>query len=107
MPKYLVKASYSSQGIKGVLQEGGSSRSDAIAKAIAAMGGQMESFYFAFGSDDVYVTADLPDNTAAIALAATVGATGALSDYETVVLLTPQQIDEAVKQSVDYRPPGG
>jgi uncharacterized protein with GYD domain len=107
MPKYLVKASYSSQGIKGVLQEGGTGRSDALAKAIAAMGGQMESFYFAFGSDDVYVTADLPDNTAAIALAATVGATGALSDYETVVLLTPQQIDEAVKQSVDYRPPGG
>jgi uncharacterized protein with GYD domain len=107
MPKYLVKASYNSQGIKGVLQEGGTNRSDAIAKAIAAMGGQMESFYFAFGSDDVYVTADLPDNTAAIALAATVGATGALSDYETVVLLTPKEIDTAVRQSVDYRPPGG
>ena len=80
---------------------------DAIAKAVVATGGQMESFYFAFGSDDVYVIVDLPGNTAAIALAATVGATGALSDYETVVLLTPQEVDEAVRQSVDYRPPGG
>jgi len=107
MPKYLVKASYNSQGIQGVLQEGGSSRVDSVAKAIAGVGGQMESFYFAFGSDDVYVTAELPDNTAAIALASTVGATGTLSDYETVVLLTPQEVDAAVRQTVDYRPPGG
>ena len=92
---------------KGCFKKAASSRADAVAKAIAGVGGQMESFYFAFGSDDVYVIADLPDNTAAIALAATVGATGTLSDYETVVLLTPQEIDAAVRQSVDYRPPGG
>ena len=106
MPKFLVKASYSSQGIRGVLQEGGTSRADTVAKAIVGVGGQMESFYFAFGSDDVYIIADMPDNKAAIALAATVGASGALSDYETVVLLPPEEIDQALRQSVDYRPPG-
>jgi len=67
----------------------------------------MESFHFAFGSDDAYIIADLPDNRAAIALAATVGATGAISDYETVVLLEPEEIDQAIRQTVDYRPPGG
>ena len=107
MPKYLIKASYSNQGIKGVLQEGGTSRADTVAKAVAGVGGQMESFHFAFGSDDVYVIVNLPDNRAAIALAATVGATGALSAYETVVLLEPEEIDAAIRQSVDYRPPGG
>ena len=81
-------------------------RADAVAKAIAGVGGQMESFHFAFGSDDVYVIANLPDNESAIAMAATVCATGALSAYETVVLFTPEQIDRAVGKSIDYRAPG-
>ena len=98
---------YSSQGIKGVLSEGGTGRAEAVAKAIVGVGGQMESFYFAFGTDDVYVIADLPDNKSAIAMAATVGASGSLSSYETVVLLAPEEIDDAIRQSVDYRPPGG
>jgi uncharacterized protein with GYD domain len=107
MAKFLIKASYSSQGIKGVMSDGGSGRAEAVGKAIAGVGGQMESFYFSFGTDDVYIIADLPNNKAAIAMAATVGATGALSNYETVVLLEPQEIDQALRESVDYRPPGG
>lgn len=106
MQKYLIKASYSSEGIKGVQREGGSARADAVGKAIAGVGGQMELFYFAFGSDDVYVVADLPDNEAAIAMAAAVGSSGALSSYETVVLFTPEQIDGALRRTIDYRPPG-
>jgi len=107
MSKYMIKVSYSAQGVQGVMKDGGTGRADSVAKAIVGVGGQMESFYFAFGTDDVYVIADLPDNRAAAALAATVGATGALSSYETVVLLTPEEIDAAVKQTIDYRPPGG
>ena len=107
MPKFLIKTSYSSQGMKGVLQEGGTGRAEAVAKSIAGVGGQMESLYFAFGGDDVYCTVDLPDNSAAMALAATVGASGAISAYETVVLMTPEEIDQAIRQQVDYRPPGG
>lgn len=106
MAKYLIKASYSSQGIKGVLGEGGTSRASAVEKAIVGVGGQMESFYFAFGTDDVYVVCDLPDNAAAIALATTVGASGALARYETVVLHTPEDVDAAMRMSIDYRPPG-
>ena len=107
MPKFLIKASYSTQGIKGVVTDGGTGRVEAVSKAIAGVGGQMESFYFAFGTDDVYIVADMPDNKSAIAMAATVGATGALSNYETVVLLEPSEIDQALRESVDYRPPGG
>ena len=106
MPKYMIKATYSTQGIKGVMKEGGTGRSDSVAKAIAGVGGQMESFYFAFGTHDAYVTAELPDNESAMALAAAVGASGALSGYETVVLSTPEQVDRAMGLSVDYRAPG-
>lgn len=69
------------------------------------MGGQLEGFYFAFGDQDAYVIADLPDNEAAAAIALTVNAAGAIT-AKTTVLLTPEQIDEAAKRSVDYRPPG-
>ena len=106
MPKYLIKASYSSEGVKGVRSKGGSSRRDAVGEMISGLGGSMESFYFALGDDDVYVIADLPDVEAAAAIALSVNASGGLSDYKTVVLLTPDEVDAAAKRSVDYRPPG-
>ena len=107
MAKYLVKASYSSDGIRGVLKEGGSGRVAAVEQLAMGIGGSVEAFYFALGDRDVYLILDLPDNASAAAIAATVGASGALSSYETVVLLTPAEIDEAAKRAVNYRPPGG
>ena len=106
MSRYLIKASYSPEGIKGVLAKGGTARVDAISKLAAGVGGSLESFYFAFGSDDVYVIVDAPSHEAMAAIAATVTSTGALSSYETVVLLTADQIDAASQMSVDYTPPG-
>ena len=104
--KYLLKVSYSNEGIKGVMKEGGTSRVAAVEKTVAGMGGSLEGFYFAFGDSDVYVIADLPDHASAMAVAATVGSSGALSSYETVVLVSPEEIDAAMKKAVDYRPPG-
>ncbi len=105
MPKYLIEASYTLEGVKGVQSAGGSSRRDAVAKVAESMGGRLEAFYFAFGDHDVYAIADLPDNESAAAIAIAVNATGAVV-LRTVVLLEPQEIDAAVKRSVDYRPPG-
>jgi uncharacterized protein with GYD domain len=61
--------------------------------------------YYAFGEDDVLVIAEYPDNVTAAAASLTVAASGAVS-VKMVVLLTPEEIDEAAKKSVDYRPPG-
>ena len=105
MSKYLVKASYTPEGAQGLLKEGASSRRDTIDKLIQNMGGAMESFYFAFGHDDVFVTADLPDNAAAAAIALAVNSSNAVH-AETVVLMTPEEVDEATKRTVEYRPPG-
>lgn len=105
MAKYLIQASYTAEGIRGVLKEGGSSRASTVEKMIADLGGGMESFYFAFGGDDVYVIADLPDNTTAASVGLTVTASGAVRT-KTVVLLTPEEIDRATRQTVDYRAPG-
>jgi len=105
MAKYLVIASYTSEGMKGVISKGGSAREDAVAKMVADIGGTMESFYFGFGDDDAYVTVDLPDNTKAAALAMAVGASGGAS-CKTVVLLTPSEVDQAAQTKLNYQPPG-
>ena len=106
MAKYLLKVSYSVDGLKGVMKEGGTSRVKAVERALAGVGGSLESFYFAFGHDDVYVIADVPDHAAAIAMAAAVTSSGATSSYETVVLLPPSEVDKAMNVAVDYTPPG-
>ena len=69
---------------------------------------EADAFYFAFGDHDAVVIVDLPDNEAAAAVALSVDAAGGATT-KTTVLLTPEQVDDAAKrsvESVDYRPPG-
>ena len=106
MPKFLWQASYTSEGVQGVIKDGGTGRRAAIEKLVQGLGGRLEAFYFAFGSDDVIAIADLPDQRSAAAVGLTVNAQGR-TQLKTVVLLTPEEIDDAVKTTVDYRPPGG
>ncbi len=105
MPKYLITGSYTVQGANGVLAEGGSGRVAAVSKLIASLGGTVESFYFGFGGDDFYVTVDLPSNTAAAAGATAVAAAGGARP-RTIVLLTPEEVDAAMKLTPTYRAPG-
>lgn len=105
MPKYLVQASYTAEGTKGLLKDGGSKRRAAAEAAVKGLGGRLEAFYFAFGETDVYVIADVPDNVSAAAISLVVSASGAVRT-KTTVLLTPEEMDQATKKTVSYRPPG-
>ncbi len=104
MPRYLARASYSVEGVGGLLAEGGTARRDALGAAIASVGGTVESFYYAFGDDDLVIIMDVPDQVSAAALGLAIGGAGAIS-WSTTVLLTPEEIDEAVAKSVEYRAP--
>lgn len=105
MPRYLVNPTYTHQGVEGLLKEGGTARQAAVEKAMKGLGGSVEAFYYAFGDPDVVVIAEAPNNVTAAALSLIVSATGAVVT-RTTVLLTPAEIDEAVKIKMDYRPPG-
>lgn len=105
MPKYLVQASYTGDGVQGLRQEGGSARRAAIEKACSSVGGKLEAFYFAFGDSDVVTIMDLPDNATAAGVALLVAASGKV-EIKTTVLLTPEEVDAAVKVGGNYRPPG-
>jgi uncharacterized protein with GYD domain len=105
MATYLLQVSYTTDGLKGVIKEGGSSRRTMVDGMVKGLGGTLESFYYAFGDDDVYVIAQLPDNVTAVAVSLAVSASGAARS-KVVVLLTPEEVDAATKKSVGYRAPG-
>jgi uncharacterized protein with GYD domain len=105
MPKYLFQASYTSDGVKGLLKEGGSGRRTAVTSAVEKLGGTLEGLYFAFGDTDVYLVVDMPDNASVTALALATAASGAVTS-KTTVLLTPEEVDDAARKNVAYRAPG-
>ncbi|MEU8917376.1 MULTISPECIES: GYD domain-containing protein [Streptomyces] len=105
MPKYLFRVRLTVDGLKGLLKDGGSARREVVERMVQSLGGQLESMYWAFGEEDVYATVELPSNTSAATMGLVTSAAGGVHT-STVVLLTADEIDEAVRQKVDYRPPG-
>ena len=105
MPKYLVTGSYTAEGLKGLLKEGGSGRRKAVEDALKQMGGKLDAYYFAFGDSDVVSIVDVPDNVTAAALAIGISSTGTVGT-RTTILLTPEEIDQAAKKTLDFRPAG-
>jgi uncharacterized protein with GYD domain len=105
MPKYLFKVRYTSEGLEGVMNAGGSARRAVASDLAKNLGGEVESFHFAFGEDDVYVICDLPDDESAAAIAFTVSASGGATT-RTTKLLTVEQVDSALGMQVAYTAPG-
>jgi len=105
MPKYLVISSLTQEGIRGTLNEGGTARREAIRRATESLGGTLEAFYYAFGESDLYSIVELPDNATAAAASMTIGAAG-VARNTTVVLITPEEMDEVSKKNIQgYVPP--
>ena len=105
MPKYLVHGSYSIEGVKGLLQEGGSARRAALTAAVEAGGGTLEAFYYCFGSEDVIAIVEMPSQAAMAGASLRISSTGSAS-LSTTVLIEPEEIDQALGVEFDYRAPG-
>lgn len=105
MAKYLVSASYTAEGARGLMKDGGSKRVQVVTGFLKAAGVTVESFYFALGEHDVFLIVDAPDHVTVAAVALATNASGAVR-LSTTVLLTPGEVDAAAKKSVNYTPPG-
>jgi len=105
VPKYLQHVSYTAEGLKGLLKDGGSKRRAAIAELAKSAGGKLEACYFAFGESDLYCIIEAPDNTSAAAVALAANAAGAVR-IKTTVLVTPEEVDQATRKSVTFHVPG-
>jgi uncharacterized protein with GYD domain len=105
MAKCMFNVSYNPEGAKGIVKEGGTRRRAFISEMVGNLGGKLECFYFAFGETDVVTIVDLPDQASIAAVALAVEAAGA-ARIRTTILLTPEEIDQAVKKQIHYRAPG-
>ena len=105
MAKFLIQGSYTAEGAKGLIKEGGSGRKAAVQKALEALGGKLDSMYYMFGAGDVVVICDMPDTISGLALSLAVNASGAVR-ISTTPLLSVEDVDAACKKTVSYRPAG-
>ncbi|WP_028800306.1 GYD domain-containing protein [Streptomyces sp. 142MFCol3.1] len=105
MPKFLIQATYTPEGTKGLLDEGASGRRSAVDQVVTGLGGTVEAMYFAFGQDDIVIIVDFPDPISMAAVSLTVKASGVLHTRATP-LLTLDEIDEAARRQVPFRAPG-
>ena len=108
MPHYMLRASYTADGAKGLLAEGGSSRIAQATALMESLGGRIECLYFAFGADDIVGIAEMPDSASAAAASLTVSSTG-MASVTLTPLMTPEELDAASEKAggATYRPPGG
>jgi uncharacterized protein with GYD domain len=107
MPLYLTRFSYTPETWARLIGNP-EDRRKAARSYIESVGGELHGFWYAFGEHDGYTLWEAPDNVsmAAVGLAITGG--GALSSFETTVLLTVEETMEALRKAeqVKYRAPG-
>lgn len=105
MAKFLTQFSYTEEGVKGLIKEGGSKRREAVEQLVESLGGKLVAYYFAFGEYDGFAIVEGVDNVDVLAAALIVSASGAVKT-KTTVLIDPEEIDQATKRTASYRPPG-
>jgi uncharacterized protein with GYD domain len=107
LPLYLARFSYTTDAMKALVNQP-QDRSAAAREMAESLGGKLLGFWYAFGEFDGVFLMEAPDNASAAAVAMTVGASGALSEIETTVLLDMDEAQDAMRKAAaaTYRPPG-
>ena len=105
MAKYLIEASYTAEGFRGLQKDKASGRKQAVTKLVEDLGGKVDGMYFALGDRDVILIVDVPDIVTGAALSLTVSATGLVRTRSTA-LLTVEEADSALAKKTSYRAPG-
>src|SRR5215469_13438794 len=105
MPKFLVEATYTPEGYKGLAKDTASGRKAAVTQAVKKLGGKLDALYFCLGDNDVILIVDLPDHVSVAALCSSACASG-MARTKTTALLTVEEADKALSTPVAYRAPG-
>jgi uncharacterized protein with GYD domain len=107
MPMYLTRFSYTPETWAMLIAQPEDRRRAAQAY-IESVGGRLHGFWYAFGSCDGFNLWEAPDNVSMASVALAISGGGALSSFQTTVLLTVEETLEALGRasSVGYRAPG-
>jgi uncharacterized protein with GYD domain len=102
MPKFLIQASYTVDGLKALKREHALNRMSAVKEAVTSIGGKLDAMYWALGEDEAILILDLPDAETAAALSIHVGAAG-LVRTKTIRLLNLKDMEDALSKAIQYR----
>ncbi|CUH45752.1 MULTISPECIES: GYD domain-containing protein [Ruegeria] len=109
MPIFITYATYSQDGVKGMLKKP-ADRTAAVRALLKKVGGKLLAFYMTTGENDVVVVSEVPDGTDAVAIGMAVAASGAVSNVETVRAWKAKDFaaitKKAAKLTGAYTPPG-
>ena len=107
MPLYLSRFSYTPETWARMIRNP-DDRRKAAQLYIESVGGKLHGFWYAFGTHDGYNLWEAPDNVSMAAVALAITGSGALSSFDTIVLLTVDETIDALRKAgqVQYRAPG-
>ena len=107
MPLYLTKFRYTPETWARLIGKP-EDRRKAAQTYIESVGGKLHGFWYAFGTHDGYNLREAPDNVSMAAVALAIGSGGALSAFETTVLLSVDETMDALRKAgqIKYSPPG-
>jgi uncharacterized protein with GYD domain len=107
MPLYLSRFSYTPETWARLISNP-EDRREAARSYIESVGGKLHGFWYAFGTYDGYNLWEAPDNVSMAAVALAIGGGGALSSFETTVLMSVDETIDALRKAeqVGYREPG-
>lgn len=107
MAMYLTRFSYTPQAWARLIEKP-EDRREAARSYIESVGGKLHGFWYAFGEHDGWNLWEAPDNVSMAGVALAISAGGALSSFETTVLLSVEELMTALgkAKSIRYRPPG-
>jgi len=101
MAKYLFQITYTEAGHHEIMSGGGTRWHEMVETAVRSLNGWLEAFYFSFGETDMFVIAELPENVSAASFSLIASSAGA-AKIKTVVLISPADIDQATKKTVQF-----
>ena len=103
--RVVVLGCYTPHALKGVIA--GSDREAAVKALLSKVGGTVISVMFTRGEFDIFVLADVPDESTAIGLTMAVQASGAVNRVSVLTELDMKSVLEAANKASEVYEPAG
>ena len=98
MAFYMVQGTYTAEAW-AAMAKNPQDRSIPVRELMQKLGGRLISFYFCYGEYDVVAIGELPDDSAATAVALAAISPGHLKAYKTTKLFTVEETMEAMRKA--------
>ena len=107
MPLYMSTFEYKPE-VWAELVNNPEDRSETLSRFLTDAGCKLKGLWYAFGNSDGFALIEAPDNATSASIAIAISASGAFRKFETTVLMTQDEMLNALKkaQDVAYVAPG-